>query len=1016
MAGSTVATGVVMLTPKFDNLTGTITKDLNSAFSDSSKIGKQAGKSIGDGLTSGIDNASSVSKTILNGLGDAAKTVGKTVAVGIAGIAASTAAITKLALDQYANYEQQVGGVKKLYGNAGMAVEEYAQSVGKSVDEIQDSYNALEKAQNTVLENAKNAYKTSGMSANAYMEQATSFSAALINSLGGDTQKAAEQTEVAMKLMSDNINTFGTNAEDVYHALQGAAKQNYTMLDNLKLGYGGTKAEMQRLIEDANEYAESIGQAGDLTIDSFSDIITALELIQEKQGIAGTTAKEAATTIEGAIGSAKAAWENFLTGLGDEDADLSQLTENLLASVGAVAKNVAPRVAQIGKGIIQAIPSALSGLANTLAPVLEEALVAAWNVAAGALNGIGLPIPQIDTSAFASAADAVKSFVDEYKQLATAGASVAGSLVVGSAVFEGYKAGKKTIEGLSKTFGTLKTKAGDVKAAFQLAGDGIKAITSNAGSIGSQLAGVFGNVGKGIGNYFSEPVEAILYPFQQLGGKIAPLLTPLGDTIGGAIQSAGWVAQTYAQAAVEDISGKFSSLGTKITTWLQPLTTQISTALTPLKTALSGIMSGFTQTFGALGMVVSPVMIAVVAIAALAAGFAYMYTTSEQFRTAVQGIIAQMQTALQPALVALQPIIEQIKTAITDFATFLTTTLLPTLGNISLIVLQVAADLLPIVSAAITSIIAVIQAGATFINTVVQAIMTVIQDIINVGLAVINGDWSAVWTGIQQLASDVWSGIESVIQGAIDLVGSVINAGLALVQSVWAAAWTAVGNLVTNAWDLVTSTVDDSAGQVLDIVSGIPSGIEGFFSDAGSLLVDAGKAIINGLLDGLKSAIDAVYDFVGGIASTIASLKGPLSYDRVLLTPAGEAIINGLQTGLENNIGDVYSFVGGIAGGIQDAFAAETAAQALTMRAQAYVETRAQKYASVTVDDEAADISAQNGAAMVSLNRNIKNLTEALNDNRFGSTVNGVYYQEGTEIDTAVKAMTRGLRTAARMA
>ncbi len=163
-----------------------------------------------------------------------------------------------------------VGGVQKLYGNMGNTLEEYAERTGQTVAQAKSEWEALEGAQNTVLNNAKNAYKEVGMSANDYMEIATSFSASLISSLGGDTQAAAEQTQVAMKAIADNVNTFGTNIEDVTNAFKGFSKQNYTMLDNLKLGYGGTKQEMEHLIADANEYAESIGLAGDLTIDSFS--------------------------------------------------------------------------------------------------------------------------------------------------------------------------------------------------------------------------------------------------------------------------------------------------------------------------------------------------------------------------------------------------------------------------------------------------------------------------------------------------------------------------------------------------------------------------------------------------------------------------------------------------------------------------------------------------------------------------------------------------------------------------
>lgn len=275
-------------------------------------------------------------------LGNAFKKAG---AVAVAAMGAATVAVgglTKKAVESYAEYEQLAGGVKKLYGDAS--------------DEV--------------MKFASEAYKTSEMSANQYMELATSFSAALINSLDGDTSKAAKQTDVAMRAISDNFNTFGGDIQSIQYAFQGFAKQNYTMLDNLKLGYGGTKSEMERLIADANEYAKSMGMAGNLTIDSFSDIVTAIDLVQQKQGIAGTTAKEAATTIEGSLNMTKAAWENLVAGFANPDADLGKLMDNLVVAIVGDKK---------GEGllnqIIPAIERALEGIGQLVeraAPILTK--------------------------------------------------------------------------------------------------------------------------------------------------------------------------------------------------------------------------------------------------------------------------------------------------------------------------------------------------------------------------------------------------------------------------------------------------------------------------------------------------------------------------------------------------------------------------------------------------------------------------------------------------------------------
>lgn len=331
-------------------------------------------KELGDAeqKASGFGGAfASVGKAVGNGLATVAK-------VGVAAVGTASAAIgalTTKSVEAYSEYEQLVGGVQKLYGNMGQSLEEYAQAQGQSVEEAKAKWQELEDAQNLVQENAKNAYRTAGMSMNDYMDTATSFSAALINSLGGDTLKAAEQTDVAMRAISDNFNTFGGDIEGVKNAFMGFAKQNYTMLDNLKLGYGGTKQGMEQLIADANEYAKSIGQTGDLTIDSFSDIVTAIDLVQQKQNIAGTTAREASTTIQGSLGMVSAAWQNMLTGMADGEADMDSLMSNLVDSIAGTTDEAGNHINGLLDNIIPVAETAISNIGSMIekiAPVIGE--------------------------------------------------------------------------------------------------------------------------------------------------------------------------------------------------------------------------------------------------------------------------------------------------------------------------------------------------------------------------------------------------------------------------------------------------------------------------------------------------------------------------------------------------------------------------------------------------------------------------------------------------------------------
>lgn len=368
---TSVGSAYVSLMPSMDGFASKVCKEFGSQ-------GVAAGKAFGDSMTVGIDGGAKKSSGILTGLGTVAKGAATAAVAGFTALTGAVTAIGGAALSAYADYEQLVGGVDTLFGSASQTLQGYAAE----------------------------AYKTCGMSANQYMTQATSFAASLVSSCSGDVAKAADYANMAMGDMSDNVNKMGSDMTDVQNAYQGFAKQNYTMLDNLKLGYGGTQAEMKRLIADANKLRQEQGKNADLTIDSYADVVEAIHTVQENMGITGTTAKEAATTISGSIGMAKAAWENFITGLGRDDVDFSQLTQRLLESIGAVATNVAPRVAQIGQGIIAAFPVVLSGLGTVLAPIVSEALSTAWNIAINALAGIGIHLPSVDSSQMLSGINA----------------------------------------------------------------------------------------------------------------------------------------------------------------------------------------------------------------------------------------------------------------------------------------------------------------------------------------------------------------------------------------------------------------------------------------------------------------------------------------------------------------------------------------------------------------------------------------------------------------------------------
>lgn len=344
---------------------------LNSAQADVNKTAKEI-----DNLGQSQEKANEGWTVMKQVLSDLAHDAIQSALNGIKQLGSAIIDTGKQSLEAYSNYEQLVGGVETLFGAGGKSLEEYAQSVGMSVDEAKGQYDKLMDAQSTVLENANNAYKTAGLSANEYMDTVTSFSASLIQSLGGDTAQAAEYANTAITDMSDNANKMGTDMSSLQNAYAGFAKGNYTMLDNLKLGYGGTKEEMQRLLTDAEQLPEAMGRKFDLS--NYADVVEAIHLVQDNMGITGTTAKEASTTIEGSANAMKAAWQNLLTGMADDNADFGELVGNLVDSVTTFGKNVIPRVQQIIKGMAtvatQLLQEVVPQIVQEIPPLLSETL------------------------------------------------------------------------------------------------------------------------------------------------------------------------------------------------------------------------------------------------------------------------------------------------------------------------------------------------------------------------------------------------------------------------------------------------------------------------------------------------------------------------------------------------------------------------------------------------------------------------------------------------------------------
>lgn len=299
------------------------------------------------------ESASKLSK-----VGGFLKGVAGAVALATGALVTGAVGLVKKVSASYGELQQSIGGVETLYG---------------------------ESAQK-VIENANNAFRTAGISANEYMQQVTSFTASLLQSLEGDTAKTADVADMAVRDMADNANKFGTSMEDIQNAYQGFSKQNYTMLDNLKLGYGGTKTEMQRLLKDAEKIS---GIKYDIS--SLSDVYNAIHVIQQELGVTGTTAQEAGETIQGSFNSLSSAWQNFLAGLGDPNADMKQLTDNLASTINTAVTNVIPVI----NNMVEVLPTVVDAIINAISEMLPTLIKTFTDVVTNVLNAIVQLLPNI---------------------------------------------------------------------------------------------------------------------------------------------------------------------------------------------------------------------------------------------------------------------------------------------------------------------------------------------------------------------------------------------------------------------------------------------------------------------------------------------------------------------------------------------------------------------------------------------------------------------------------------------
>lgn len=776
----------------------------------------------------------------------------------------------------YADLEQSLGGVSTLFKQNGSSVNTLARDYGMTRQQAQALYNTMDREGTNVIENANRAYRTAGVSANRYMEQVTSFSATLLQGLGGDTAKAAKYGDKALVQMSDNANKFGTNMTDIQNAYQGFAKDNYSMLDNLKLGYGGTMSEMARLVNESGVLNGEFEATADNIRDiPFHTLIDAIGITQDRLGVTGTTAKEASTTVSGSFNSMKAAAENLVSGLGNNEANIKTLMENMKQTIITFKDNVV----------------------RVLGTIWDNLPVDGWVKWAALIVGVAGPIIAI----FGTLIIWVGNVVSALSTIGGAISSVVGFFSSGSTAASGLGA---AFSGLS--VGALAAFAAIV-AAVAMVGAALVDLWNNNENFRSQVIAIWETIKSAITNAVQAIVSFVMSIWGQLTSfwnenhaLIMQTATTYWNMFKGMIENVMNAILPVVQTGLNLLITLFSTSWQMITTVISTVIEVILNIIKMGMQILQGDWSGAWETFKTILSTVWEGIKSLVSIGINAIG--------PIIQAGIQFILAIWNAAWALLAVPFQALWALLQ-SIAGGA----------MSAISGVISAGIAVIQSIWSAAWTVIQTVFSTVWNTIVSILSPIMAGISSIISSTLSAISAIWNAIWTGIQAVLAGVLAAIVGLVTGNFSQVQSAITSIMSAIQATISAIWNAILSLISSVLSAIASTVSSTWSAIQSIVSSAMSSVQSIISSAWSAVRSAVTSAMSSIQSAITSGFSAVVSAVTSAGQRIISavrsaFSGALSAARGFVGQAasvGSQLISGFVSGVTSAAGKLISAVKG---------------------------------------------------------------------------------------------------------